>query len=191
MKLVNSLALAGILGLSTLYGANYNVDIGHSHIGFKVKHMMISNVRGDFKKFSGTFVVNEKTKHISSINGIVQVASLTTQNAQRDKDLKNSAFFDVKKYPTMKMKLIKQDGDKATLELTIKDVTKTIEMNIEDINGPVKDPWGYTRMAFELHGQINRKDFHMNFNKLLETGGLLVGDKVKIDISIEGTRGKQ
>jgi len=150
--------------------------------------MMISSVKGNFEKFSGTFSLDEKTKHFSSIEGTVEVGSITTQNAKRDDHLKSKAFFDVAKYPKMKIKLIKQNGDKAEVELTIKGITNIVTMELEEINGPVKDPWGNVRSAFELNGKINRKDFNMNFHKLLETGGLLVGDTIKLNLILEGTK---
>jgi len=190
MKLFKSLALAGLVGLSSLYGANYNVDVSHSNIGFKIKHLMISTVRGNFENFSGTFSIDEKSKDFSALSGTVDVASLTTQLAQRDKDLKDKDFFDVKRYPKMSMQLISQTGNKMLVALTIKDITKNIEMDLKEVNGPINDPWGYIRMAFELHGKINRKEFHLSYNKLLETGGLMVGDEVKIDVLIEGIKVK-
>ncbi len=190
MKLVKVLALSAMIGLGSLYGSNYNVDTSHSDIGFKAKHMMISNVKGNFEKFSGSFSLNEKTKQFSALNGSVEVASLTTQDAKRDAHLRSVNFFDVAKYPMMQMKLIKQDGDDVKMQLTIKDVTKVIDMKLEDISDTIKDPWGNTRIAFELHGAINRQDFNINFNQLLETGGLLVSDKIKIDIVIEGIQTK-
>ncbi len=190
MKLFQSLALSAVLGLSLLNAADYKVDTSHSDVGFKVKHMMISNVKGSFKKFNGTFSIDEKTKQFSSINGTVEVASLTTQNAKRDAHLKNKDFFDVEKYPQMNLKFIEQDEDEATFELTIKDVTKVVTLEIDDISPTIKDPWGNTRMAFELSGKIDRKDFNINFNKLLETGGLMVGDTVKFDIVLEGIQAK-
>jgi len=188
MKLVSKLALTAILTVGSLYGADYKVDVDHSDVGFKIKHMMISSVKGNFERFSGTFTLDEKTKQFSSIEGTVQVGSITTQNQKRDDHLKSADFFDVEKYPEMKIKLIKQNGDEAEVELTMKDVTKTITMELEEINGPVKDPWGNIRSAFELHGKINRKDFNINFSKVLETGGLLVGDTVKLNLVLEGTK---
>jgi polyisoprenoid-binding protein YceI len=179
-----------MIGLGSLYGASYNVDAGHSDIGFKVKHMMISNVKGNFEKFSGTFTIDEKTKKFSEIEGIVEVASLTTQDAKRDGHLKSADFFDAQKFPQMHLKLIEQHGNDVKMQLTIKDVTKIIDMELEEVSGTVKDPWGYTRMAFELHGAVNRKDFHISFNQLLETGVLIVGDKIKMDIIIEGIQTK-
>lgn len=190
MKVVKSLALSAIVGFSFLHGANYNVDTSHSDVGFKVKHMMISNVKGNFEKFSGTFSLNEETKRFSSIIGMVQVASLTTQEAKRDGHLKSEDFFDVEKYPQMHLQLIKQDRDRGAFKLTIKDITEIVTLDIEEVSGTVKDPWGNTRLAFELHGKINRKDFNMNFNQALETGGLLVGDIVKFDILLEGIQTK-
>ena len=152
--------------------------------------MMISNVKGNFEKFSGTFSLNEKTKHFSSIVGTVDVFSLNTKEAKRDGHLKNGDFFDVEKYPQMHLQLIKQDGARGTFNLTIKDITEIVTLDIEEISATVKDPWGNTRLAFELHGKINRKDFNMNFNEVLETGGLLVGDMVKFDILLEGIQTK-
>ena len=125
MKLINTFALTTILTLSTLYGADYKVDSSHSDVGFKVKHMMISSVKGSFENFSGTFSFDEKKKQFSSIEGIVEVKSLTTKDVKRDKHLKSAEFFNAEKYPEMKIKLIKQNANEATVELTIKDVTKT------------------------------------------------------------------
>ena len=190
MKLFKSLALSAVVGMSLLNAANYNVDVSHSDVGFKVKHMMISNVKGSFEKFDGSFSIDEKTKRFSAINGTVDIASITTQDAKRDDHLKSADFFDAAKYPKMHLKLLKQSGGEATFELTIKDVTKVVTLDLEEVSGTVKDPWGNTRMAFELHGKINRKDFNINFNKLLETGGLLVGDTVKFDITLEGIQAK-
>lgn len=190
MKLLQSLTLSVVVGLGSLHGANYNVDVSHSDIGFSVKHMMISSVKGNFEKFSGTFEIDEKTKQFSAINGTVEVASINTKDAKRDAHLIDPDFFDVEKYPKMSLKLLKHSEDKATFELTIKDVTKVVTLDIDDISDTIKDPWGNTRMAFELEGEINRKDFNMNFNELLETGGLMVGDKVKFEIVIEGIQAK-
>ena len=188
MKLLNRLALTALLGINALYASDYKVDPIHSEIGFKVKHLMISSVKGTFKNFEGTYSLDESKKHFSALEGTVEVATLNTDEKDRDDHLRSPDFFNAQKYPKMKLKLLNQNGDKATVELTIKDVTKTITMELEEINGPVKDPWGNVRSAFELHGKINRKDFNINFNKVLETGGFLVGDMVTMDIVIEGIK---
>ncbi len=190
MKLFQSLAFNAVVGLSLLNAANYNVDTSHSDVGFKVKHLMISNVKGSFEKFSGTFEIDEKTKQFSAIDGTVEVASINTKDAKRDDHLKNEDFFDVAKYPKMHLKLLKHSGEKATFELTIKDITKVVTLDVEEISDTIKDPWGNTRIAFELEGEINRKDFNINFNKLLEAGGLVVGDTVKFYIVLEGIQAK-
>ena len=190
MRLIKNIALSAVVGLSLLNASSYNVDVSHSDVGFKVKHMMISNVKGSFEKFSGSFVIDEKTKQFSDINGMVDVTSINTKDVKRDKHLKSGDFFDVDKYPQMHLKLLKHDGDSATFELTIKDVTKVVSLNVEEISNTVQDPWGNTRIGFELSGKINRKDFNINFNKLLETGSLIVGDTVKFDIALEGIQTK-
>ena len=190
MKLVNTLTLTALFGIHALYASDYRVDPIHSEIGFKVKHLMISSVKGTFKNFEGTYSLNEAKKHLSSLEGTVEVATLNTDEKDRDNHLRSPDFFNATKYPKMKLKLLQQNGDKATIELTIKGITKKVTMELEEINGPIKDPWGNVRSAFELHGKINRKDFKINFNKILETGGFLVGDMVTIDIVIEGIKGK-
>jgi len=190
MKLVKSLALSTILSLGLLNAASYNVDLSHSDVSFKVKHMMISNVKGSFEKFNGTFTIDEKTKNFTSIDGTVEVSTLSTKEPKRDAHLKSKDFFDANKYPKMHLKLLKHNGDKATFELTIKDVTKQVTLEVEEISDTITDPWGNTRIAFELHGKINRKEFNINFNQLLETGGLIVGDMVKFDIVLEGIQTK-
>lgn len=191
MKVVKSLALAGLVGLSSLYGTDFGVDTTHSDVAFKVKHLMISSVKGSFENFSGSFSIDEKQKKFTSIEGEVNVASLSTKDTKRDNDLKSTYFFDAKKYPTIKLKLLEHNGESAKVELTIKDVTKVVQMKLKEVSDVIIDPWGQSRMAFELHGSINRHDFNIKFNQLLETGGVVVGDKVKIDISIEGTQKKE
>jgi len=190
MNVIQGLAISAIVGFSFLNAGNYKVDASHSDIGFKVKHMMISNVKGNFEKFKGTFEIDEKTKHFSSIEGTVETNSIITQDQKRDDYLKSKEFFDAENYPEMYLQLLKLDGDRGAFEITIKDISKTVVLDIEEISNSVKDPWGNTRLAFELHGKLNRKDFNMNFNQTLETGGLLVGDIVKVNVLIEGIQNK-
>lgn len=129
MKLFQSLALNTVVGLSLLNAANYNVDASHSDVGFKIKQF-------------------------SAINGTVETASINAKNDKLNDNLRGLDFFDVEKYPKMSLKLLKHDGDKATFELTIKDVTKVVTLEVDDISSTIKDPWGNTRMGFELEGEI-------------------------------------
>lgn len=188
MKLFGSLAMVGILGLSALYATEYKVDPVHSTIGFKVRHMMVASVRGEFKNFSGHYNYDPIKKRISSLDGTVEVASVNTDDKQRDGHLRSKDFFDAKKYPQMHLKLIQHNGQKALVELTIKDVTKKIEFDVDYLSGESKDPWGVVKSGFELNGKVNRKDFNIMFSKLLETGGVAVGDEIKVNIELEGIK---
>lgn len=184
MKLVK-VGLASILAAGALFGGTYNVDSSHSNVGFKVKHMMISNVQGKFEKFTGSFEYDEKTKQLQSLVGNIEVDSINTGDAKRDGHLKAPDLFDAKKYPSITFTLDKIDNDKAYGKLTMHGITKNIELDFEN-NGSVKDPWGNTRVGLALSGKLNRKDYGITWNKVLEAGGVAVGDKVKLDIELEG-----
>lgn len=187
MRLLNKLAKSVVflfLTSSALFGTEYDVDHSHSSVGFKVKHMMVSNVNGVFKEFSGAIDYDQKTKKLKSISGEVIAKSVDTGIEKRDEHLRNEDFFDVAKFPKMNLKSIEIKGDKVVAELTIKNVTKKVNFDYE-FGGEVTDPWGNNRIGLELEGKINRKDFGLTYNKTLETGGLLVGDEVKIHIELE------
>lgn len=180
------IALASLLCAGTLFAGNYKVDADHTNVGFKVKHMMISNVKGQFGKFSGTFVYDEKTKTLKALHGDVDTTSISTDNSMRDNHLKSVDFFDVAKYPTMSYTLDKVVGEKAYGKLTIHGITKEVVMELDLSGNVVKDPWGNTRTGLSLSGTINRKDFGLMWNKAIEAGGMMVGDDVKINVEIEG-----
>ena len=188
MKIVK-LGLASVLATSTLFGGTYKVDTSHSNVGFKVKHMMISNVIGKFDKFNGTFEYDEKSNTLKSMSGTVEIASINTENEKRDKHLKADDFFNAKKYPNLTFKLQKVEDDEAHGVLTIRDISKNVTFDLEN-NGDIKDPWGNTRVGLELTGKINRSDYGLKYNSLLETGGAIVADKVKLNIQIEGILAK-
>lgn len=190
MKLVNTLALIGLLGFSSLMATEYTVDNTHSTIGFKVRHMMVASVRGVFKIYSGKYDYDPKSKIIHTLEGTVEVSSIFTDNKMRDDHLKSADFFDAKKYPKMKLKLINHKGDKALVALTIKGITKKINFDVEYLSGESKDPYGAIKTGFELHGKISRKAYHILFHKVLETGGVAVGDEIKINLELEGVKGK-
>ncbi|NVJ54488.1 MAG: polyisoprenoid-binding protein [Campylobacteraceae bacterium] len=183
-KLVK-LGLASVLTASALFGGTYNVDKSHSTVGFKVKHMMISSVRGTFDNFSGSFEYDEKTKTLKSLNGTVDVKSVNTANEKRDKHLKESDFFAADKYPQIVFKLDKVEDDKAYGKLTMRGVTKDVVLDVE-VNGTIKDPWGNVRTGLVLEGKINRMDYGIKYNSVLEAGGVAVGEKVKLIVELEG-----
>ena len=186
---IKKLALVSTLLVSTLFAGTYNVDKSHSNIGFKVKHLMISNVKGNFNEFKGSFEYDEKTKTLTSLNGEIQVASINTENKKRDDHLKSPDLFDQAKFPLITFKLTKIDGDEAYGDFTMKGVTKNIKLDFDN-GGTIKDPWGNERAGFALSGKIDRKDFGITWNKVLEAGGLTVGNIIKLDIELEGIKAK-
>jgi polyisoprenoid-binding protein YceI len=185
MKAFNLATFAAVLvfSASSLMGQTFKVDPSHSEIGFKVKHLMISNVKGNFSKFSGSYEL-DKGK-LTSLVGEVEVATIDTGIEKRDNHLRSEDFFYAKKYPKMTFKMTKFSGDSVTGELTIRGVTKTLSFDAE-LSGTVKDPWGNVRSAMTLEGKINRMDYGLQWNKALEAGGVVVGDTVKMEIELEG-----
>lgn len=184
MKLLQ-LGLASLLTSVTLFAGTYSLDTSHSSVSFKVKHLMISNVKGSFDKFSGSFEYDEKTKQLQKLTSTIEVASINTANEKRDKHLRNKDFFNVEKHPTLTFELTKVDGEDAYGNLTMHGVTKNIKLELED-NGMIQDPWGNTRVGLALSGKINRKDFGLTYNNILEAGGVAIGEEVKIEVEIEG-----
>uniref|UniRef100_UPI004047471A YceI family protein n=1 Tax=Aliarcobacter sp. TaxID=2321116 RepID=UPI004047471A len=183
------LGLASLVASSALFAGTYNVDTSHSNVGFKVKHMMISNVVGKFDKFNGTFEYDEKTNTLKSLNGNIDVSSINTENEKRDNHLKDSDFFAAKDFNNIKFELTKVEDDKAFGKLTIRGITKDVELDFEN-NGTIKDPWGNTRRGIALSGKINRMDYGLKYNSVLEAGGVAVGEVVKLDIELEGILAK-
>ena len=186
---MRKILVAGLFSAVTLFAGNYTVDKSHSGVAFKVKHMMISNVKGNFDNFNGSFVYDEETKTLTSLSGNVAIASINTDNAKRDGHLKSGDFFSADKFPEIKFELSKVAGDTAYGKLTMRGVTKDVELDIEN-NGMIKDPWGNTRVGLALSGKIDRTDFGLKWNKALEAGGVVVGETIKLDIEIEGIKTK-
>lgn len=183
------LGLASVIASTALFAGTYNVDASHSNVGFKVKHMMISNVIGKFNKFNGTFEYDEKTKTLKSLVGEIDVNSINTENEKRDAHLKSAEFFSANEFNNIKFVLSKVDGDKAYGKLTMRGVTKDVTLDLEN-NGTVKDPWGNTRVGLGLSGKINRMDYGLKYNAVLEAGGVAVDEIVKLDIQLEGILAK-
>ena len=168
----------------------YNVDPSHSTVAFSARHLMVSKVRGRFTDFSGVITIAEQPLD-SSVEAVVQTASITTNDEQRDAHLKNADFLDVETYPTFQFRStsLRKDGSDYVLlaDITIKGVTKALEFELE-FEGAQQDPWGGSRIGFSAEAEFNRKDFGMEWNVVLETGGMLVGEKVKITLDVEAVK---
>lgn len=177
------LAAIALMGSTSLNAAVYKVDVSHSTVGFKIKHMMISTVSGKFNEFSGTYDLDKG--QFKALKGTIKTASIDTEIAKRDDHLRSADFFDAAKYPEITFAMTSATKDKMTGDLTIHGVTKKVTLNIE-MGGTVEDPWGNMRSGFVLTGKVNRKDFGLNWNKAIEAGGVVVGDEVKLVIEIEG-----
>ncbi len=165
------------------------LDSTHSELGFKIKHLMITNVSGSITNFQGEVATAENDFSTAQVNLTADMASISTNNEQRDAHLRNSDFFEVEKHPELVFKSTKieqKDSDEFTLygELTIKGITRPVKLNVE-YNGVAKDPWGGERAGFVITGKINRSEWGINFNGVLETGGLMLGEEVKIHSEIQ------
>jgi polyisoprenoid-binding protein YceI len=173
--------------------AIYEIDPAHSSAQFAIRHLMVSTVRGDFRKVTGIANVDENDVTKSTIEATIDVASINTGIEKRDEHLRGPDFFDAAKYPTMtfKSKKIEKTGEgklKVTGDLTLHGTTKEVVLDFEGNLTPVKDPMGKTRIGGMATTKIDRKDFGLAWNKALETGGVVVGDEVTITIDTELTQ---
>lgn len=171
----------------------YEIDPAHTSAQFGIRHLMVSTVRGDFRKVTGMANLDEKDVTKSTVEATIDVASINTGIEKRDEDLRSPNFFDVAKYPTMtfKSKKIEKAGEgkyKITGDLTLHGTTKEVVLDFEGNLTPIKDPMGKTRIGGMATTKINRKDFGLAWNKALETGGVVVGDEVSITIDTELTQ---
>ena len=170
----------------------WNIDLTHSGIHFTVRHMVISKVRGSFRKFSGTVSLNEQDVTASSVSVRIDTTSIDTGVQQRDDHLRSPDFFDVEKFPVMSFESTKVEkssdsGLRVTGMLTIRDITREVVLEAEQL-GVGKDPWGNIKAAFEAKTSIDRKDFGLKWNQALETGGVLVGEKIEIALEIQAVK---
>jgi len=174
--------------------ATWTIDPDHSNVGFKVRHLMVSNVSGSFEKHSGTVEINDKDITKSRVEVSIDTSSINTHVQKRDEDLRSANFFDVAKYPAMtfvskKVAKAGKDKLKVTGYLTLHGVTKEVVLDVEGPSKESKDPWGVIRCGATATTKINRKDFGLLWNKSLETGGVVVGDEVNITLEIEMIKG--
>ena len=170
----------------------YNIDPAHTRIGFVARHAMVTKVRGSFGDFAGSGQFNAEDPTQSTLELTIQATSISTGNGDRDNHLRSNDFFDMETYPTItfastKVEKVDDENYNVTGDLTIKDVTKPVTIAFE-VSGPVQDPWGNTRIGLEGKGEVNRKDFGVSFNAALETGGLLVSDKINLEFDVAAVK---
>lgn len=183
------ISLALLAPLSAM-ASTWSLDADHSTAQFKVRHLMISNVKGVFEKISGTLTLNDQDITASSVNVSIDVASVNTNIKKRDDHLRSPDFFDVAKFPTMTFvstKVVKAGKDKMNVygNLTIKGITRPIVLNVDGLTAEVKDPWGNGRRGASATTTINRKDFGVLWNKAMDNGGMVVGEEVGIQLEVE------
>lgn len=189
-RIVSALLLTAFFLAGPVNAETFDVDPAHSRIGFAVKHMVVSAVQGEFGKFQGTFDLDDKDSLVKA-EATIDIVSINTREEKRDAHLKSPDFFDITMFPDMKFVSRKVSGKKGKYsvigDLTIKGVTKPVALSAQ-MNGPIKDMQGLKRVGFRAEGKINRKDYGINFHKVLEVGGgLVVDDEVQIILDIEGT----
>lgn len=185
MKTIASVTLS-LLALSQLTAVEkLNVDTAHSEVHFSVSHMVVARTKGEFNEFEAEVMVDGDT--LTSVKATIPVSSIDTDNQKRDDHLRSPDFFNVEKYPNITFESTKIEDGKLIGNLTILETTKDVELDLEFL-GPVVGPWGKTRYGMNLEGEIDRTEFGLTWNKALEAGGVVVGETVKIAISVELTK---
>jgi polyisoprenoid-binding protein YceI len=187
---MKSLLVAALAIPSFAFAATYEIDSSHSSAGFAVKHVMVSTVRGEFQKVSGTIVLDDKNLKASKVEASIDASTINTREPKRDEHLKSADFFDVKKFPniTFASTSVKSAGKgkyKVAGNLTMHGVTKPVVLDVDSPSTEVKDPYGNVKRGAVATTTVSRKDFGLNWNAALEAGGVVVGDDVKITIDLE------
>ncbi len=172
----------------------WKIDPAHTNVEFKVRHLMISWVKGVFTDVNGTVVINEADLAGSTVKIQIATTSLNTNNKKRDDHLRSPDFFDTATYPVMifvSRKVIVANGQPVNIvgDLTIRNITKEVSLEVEDLSQTVTDPWGNTRRGATASTKINRKDYGLTWNKVLEAGGVVVGDEIRISLEVEFIKG--
>jgi len=190
---VLTFVLAAMPGLAAAQSATWTIDPGHSAATFSVRHMVIANVKGEFAGPVGSATFDPKDLSTLRVEATIDARTINTRNADRDKDLRGDQFFDVAKYPkiTFKSRSVTVEGPgklKVLGDLTIKGITKPVTLDIEGPTAEIKDIWGSRRVGATATTTINRRDFNIVYNSMLEAGGAVVGDQVSISLDIELTR---
>jgi polyisoprenoid-binding protein YceI len=187
------LAVALVVFPVFAFSAEYSIDPKHSSAQFTVRHLMVSNVKGAFSNVTGTINYDPNNLAASSVDATIDVSTVDTRQPQRDADLSSPNFFDVAKYPTMtfKSKQFYREGGslKVKGDLTLHGVTKEVVLDVDGPSPEVKDPWGNVRVGASASTKINRHDWGLNYNKMVEAGAV-VGDEITISIDLEATKKK-
>lgn len=194
MKTLQILAALLITATLTFAQTKWTFDKSHSKVGFSVSHLIISEAKGNFKNFEGTVETNGDDFSGAKVEFTVDTKSIDTDNEQRDNHLRNDDFFNAEKFPQMvfKGKSFKKVGDKKYKlvgNLTIRDITKEVTLDVKH-NGTIKDPWGNTKAGFKITGEINRFNYGLKWNAVMEAGGAVVGETVNLEIDIELAKAK-
>src|SRR5262245_49574524 len=171
----------------------WTIDLAHSGVNFSIRHMVISKVRGRFTKYSGAIELDEGELTRSAVEATIEAASIDTGVAQRDEHLRSPDFFDVDQFPALRFRSTRIERIEAARyrvigELTIRDVTREVSLEVE-YGGRAKDPWGNERIGFVAKTAFDRKDFGLAWNQVLEAGGVLVGDRVEIELELQAVKG--
>lgn len=183
-------------GQPSVVGATkWTIDPAHTSVTFGVRHMMVSTVRGEFQKVSGSVTYDPKRPEATVIQATIDVASINTREPKRDDHLRSADFFDVEKFPTIEFRSRgatrrKDGGLEVAGELTIHGVTHVVALEIDEPTSEYADPWGFVRMGASAKTKIKRSDFGMTWNSVLEAGGVLVGDEISLQLDVELQRTK-
>jgi polyisoprenoid-binding protein YceI len=192
--MIRNFAFALVLAATASAQSTYDIDSAHSSAQFSVRHLMISNVRGEFNKVTGTVVYDAANPAASKVDASIDVSTINTREPKRDAHLKSPDFFDAAKYPTMTFKSTQVRKTGGGLEvkgnLTLHGVTREVVLAVEGPTPEQKDPWGNLRVGATASTKINRKDFGLTWNQALETGGVMVGDEIAITIDLEAVKRK-
>jgi polyisoprenoid-binding protein YceI len=193
LLVVMTAAIAAVPGYAL--AAEYVIDPAHTSAMFAVKHLMVTTVRGRFGKVQGKMNLDENDITRSSVTAVIDAASIDTDEPKRDEHLRSPDFFDVQKYPTLTFKSTKvqrtKNGLKVTGDLTIRDVTRPVILDVEGPTKPVKDPYGNVKIGASAITRVNRQDFGLKWNAPMEAGGVVVGDDVRITLDLEFLQKKQ
>jgi polyisoprenoid-binding protein YceI len=170
----------------------WNIDAAHSGINFSIRHMVVSKVRGRFAKYTGTVNLDDQDLARSTVEATIDASSIDTGTAQRDEHLRSADFFDVQRFPELRFKSariekIEEARYRVIGELTIRDVTREVALDVE-YGGRARDPWGNERVGFVARTALDRKDFGLKWNQALEAGGVLVGDRVDVELEVQAVR---